>query len=273
MIENLYTRFRAYRMENGCVVSYSVDMEFVLIGGRYNDDIAPSIREEMRIAGCDSIDLLHIPSWNRRMCDATELETLLNELQPTDIEIPAYNPTDENGKACRRVIKEFCENSPISQVIECSYKKVGKEGDTGRGLLLSPTKEYNEAVDNDVVEFFYQGRFKILSTGFVKSKEVVDEINKKSQLHNPILLLVCGMSESPFISLAFIHRSHPLIIVDMLDNNKYYHRANADLKDYGISSQRADNDDLILVSGIRRDDNIIETPTDASIDGNDYKTE
>ena len=48
MIENLYTRFRAYRMENGCVVSYSVDMEFVLIGGRYNDDIAPSIREEMR---------------------------------------------------------------------------------------------------------------------------------------------------------------------------------------------------------------------------------
>ena len=58
-----------------------------------------------------------------------------------------------------------------------------------------------------------------------------------------------------------------------MDNNKYYHRANADLKDYGISSQRADNDDLILVSGIRRDDNIIETPTDASIDGNDYKTE
>ena len=273
MIENKYTRLRAYRMQDGCVVSYSVDMEFVMIGGRYNDGIAPSIREEMRIAGCDSIDLLHIASWDKKMCVATELKVLLDELQPTDIEIPAYNPTDENGKACERVIKEFCENSVISQYIECSPKRVGKEGDTGRGLLLSPSKEYGETMDNDVVEYFYQGRFNLLSTGLVRSKKVVDDINKKPQLHNPMLMLVCGMNESPFVSLAFLHRSRPLIIIDLLDDNRYYTRANADLRDYGISSQRADNGDLILMSGIRKDDNKIDTPDDAIIDGNDYKTE
>ena len=273
MIENKYTRLRAYRMQDGCVVSYSVDMEFILIGARYNDVIAPAIREEMRIAGCDSIDLLHISSWDKRMCDATELKVLLDDLQPTDIEIPAYNPTDENGKACERVIKEFCENSVISQFIQCSRKRVGKEEDTGRGILLSPSREYGGTTDNDVVEFFYQGRFKLLSTGFVKSKEVMDDINKKPQLHNPMLMLVCGMNDSPFVSLAFLHRSSPLIIIDLLDDNKYYRRANADLKDYGISSQRADNGDLILMSGIRKDNNKIDTPDDAIIDGNDYKTE
>lgn len=273
MIENKYTRLRAYRILDGCVVSYSVDMEFILIGARYNDVIAPAIREEMRIAGCDSIDLLHISSWDKRMCDATELKVLLDDLQPTDIEIPAYNPTDENGKACERVIKEFCENSVISQFIECSRKRVGKEEDTGRGILLSPSREYGGTTDNDVVEFFYQGRFKLLSTGFVKSKEVMDDINKKPQLHNPMLMLVCGMNDSPFVSLAFLHRSSPLIIIDLLDDNKYYRRANADLKDYGISSQRADNGDLILMSGIRKDNNKIDTPDDAIIDGNDYKTE
>ena len=273
MIENKYTRLRAYRMQDGCVVSYSVDMEFILIGARYNDGIAPAIREEMRIAGCDSIDLLHISSWDKRMCDATELKVLLDDLQPTDIEIPAYNPTDENGKACERVIKEFCENSVISQFIQCSRKRVGKEEDTGRGILLSPSREYGGTTDNDVVEFFYQGRFKLLSTGFVKSKEVMDDINKKPQLHNPMLMLVCGMNDSPFVSLAFLHRSSPLIIIDLLDDNKYYRRANADLKDYGISSQRADNGDLILMSGIRKDNNKIDTPDDAIIDGNDYKTE
>ena len=273
MIENKYTRLRAYRMQDGCVVSYSVDMEFILIGARYNDGIAPAIREEMRIAGCDSIDLLHISSWDKRMCDAKELKVLLYELQPTDIEIPAYNPTDENGKACKRVIKEFCENSVISQFMECSRKRVDKEEDTGRGILLSPSKEYGETTDNDVVEYFYQGRFKLLSTGFVKSKEVMNDINKKLQLHNPLLMLVCGMSDSPFLSLAFLHRSSPLIIIDLLDDNKYYRRANADLKDYSISSQRADNGDLILMSGIRKDNNKIDTPDDAIIDGNDYKTE
>lgn len=273
MIENKYTRLRAYRMQNGCVVSYSVDMEFVLIGGRYNDEIAQAIREEMRIAGCDSIDLLHIPSWDNRMCDAKEIGVLLEDLQPTDIEIPAYNPTDINGKACKRIIIEFCEDSLISRVVECSSKNISKENDTGRGFLLSPTKDYQAPEDNDVVEFFYEGRFKLLSTGFMRSKDVVDDINKKSQLHNPMLMLACGMKESPFISLTFIQRTSPIIIIDLLDNYKFYQRANVELKDYGISSQRSDNGDLILMSGIRKDDNTIKTPTGTSINGNEYKTE
>lgn len=273
MIENKYTRLRAYRMPSACIASYSVDMEFVLIGGRYNDDVATAIHEEMRIAGCDSIDLLHIPSWDKRVCDASELEKLLDMLQPTDIEIPAYTPTNENGKICRRIIKEFCDNSPISQFVECTPKRIIKDKGNGRAILLSPVKNYENTTDNDIVELFYQGRFKLLSTGFVRSQEVVDDINMKPQLDNPLLMLVCGMNESPFASLTFLHRSSPLIIIDMLDNNKFYKRANVDLKDYGISSQRSDNGDLILMSGIRKDDNTISTPIDTSINGNDYETE
>ena len=117
-MNNSYTRLRVYHINGGGLsFSYSVDMEFTLVGGRYNEENLVSIKDEMRIAGCDSIDVLHIPSWDGRCCQPRELTNLLRELQPAVLEIPAYIPKDEEGKACQRLLTEYSETTPFADII------------------------------------------------------------------------------------------------------------------------------------------------------------
>lgn len=272
MINNGYTRLRTYSMLDGYVLTYSVDMEFVLIGGRYCENIVPQIREEMRIAGCDTIDLLHIPSWNCKMCSATELPLLLAELMPTVIEIPSYMPDDENGKQSQKTITDFCADSPIAKLKRCLPKANMKNENYEMGKVLSPYKEYDKKSDNSVVEYFNHGRFSVLSTGIIESKEVVDDINNKFQLPNPYVLVIDDMEKSPFVSMHFMQKSSPLIILDMHKNNKFYLRSGVDLKYYGISTKKSDGD-VVIISGIRKNDSEINTPSEENIGGSDYRTE
>ncbi len=258
MMEDAYTRLRIYNIPDGFLVSYSVDMEFVLIGGCYNKSLITSVCEEMRIAGCDSIDLLHIPSWDNMFCKDEQIVDLLNELQPTEVEIPSYVPCDAVGKTCKKNIMEFCNESYISKLTECSPKYINKSDSVLRGKYLSPTKEYDKPKDNDVVFLYNMGRFSVLSTGMVESRDVVDDIMTKDNIQELAVLLVYRIDQSPFVNSAFIEKYQPLIIIDTTEQ-KFYTRLDKRLKDYGISTKRTTGGDIIIMSGVRENDNEIPT--------------
>lgn len=275
-MNNSYTRLRAYHIEGGGLsFSYSVDMEFTLVGGRYNEDNLLSIKNEMRIAGCDTIDVLHIPSWDGRCCQPEELDNLLRELQPAVLEIPAYNPKDAEGKACQRILIDYSETTPFADIIICYPKLINKMSDEDLDrLILSPTKDYLEPEDNDSVVWFRGGRFSVMNTGYIKSREIVENLSHSPKLREVGLLVVdTGMNNSPFVSRAFLSRAYPMMIIDIAENNKFYIRRDLTLDGLGISSRKTNNGEVIITSGIRPGEAEIPTPRESNFDGSIYAKE
>lgn len=275
-MNNSYTRLRVYHINGGGLsFSYSVDMEFTLVGGRYNEENLVSIKDEMRIAGCDSIDVLHIPSWDRRCCQSGELEELLKELQPAVLEIPAYTPRDEEGKACQRILKEYSETTPFADIIICLPKMVSRmsESDMDR-LILSPTSVYPEVEDNDNVVWLRGGRFSVMNSGYVKTEAPVEKLSGSPLLGEVGLLVVdTGMKNSPFVSRQFLSKTHPMMIVDIAENNQFYIRGNITLDEIGISSRKTSNGEIIITSGVRPGQAEISTPEKKNLDGSIYAKE
>ena len=275
-MNNSYTRLRVYHIDGGGLsFSYSVDMEFTLVGGRFNEENLMSIKDEMRIAGCDTIDVLHIPSWDGRCCQSRELEKLLQELQPAVLEIPAYIPKDEEGKACQRLLIEYSETTPFADIIVCLPKLVSRMSESNMDrLILSPTSFYPEAEDNDSVVWLRGGRFSVMNTGYIKSEATVEKLSSSPFLGEVGLLVVdSGMKNSPFVSKSFLSRAHPMMIVDISENNQFYIRGDLTLDEIGISSRKTTNGEIIITSGVRPGQAEISTPEKKNLDGSIYAKE
>jgi competence protein ComEC len=87
------TRFRAYRL--GCAgssFSYFAHGRFTLIEARLNETNVKSVRAEMDSCAVETIQCLHITSWDSDHCSLSELPVLLRTLRPTNIECPGYVP-------------------------------------------------------------------------------------------------------------------------------------------------------------------------------------
>lgn len=275
-MDNSYTRLRVYHIDgNGLSFSYSVDMEFTLVGGRYNEDNLMSIKDEMRIAGCDTIDVLHIPSWDVRCCQPEELTILLKELQPAVLEIPAYIPKDTEGKTCRKILMDYSETIPFADIIVCHPKLIKRMEDSDMDRqILSPTSVFVEPEDNDSVVWLRGGRFSVINTGYIKSAEAVEILSSNPKLGEVSLLVVdTGMKHSPFISRSFLSKTHPMMIIDITENNQFYIRGDLTLGELGISSRKTNNGEVIITSGIRVGEAEILTPEKSILDGSLYAKE
>lgn len=275
-MNNSYTRLRVYHIDGGGLsFSYSVDMEFTLVGGRYNEENQMSIKEEMRIAGCDTIDVLHIPSWDGRCCRSEELANLLSDVQPAVLEIPAYTPKDSEGKACQRLLEEYSKTIPFADIIVCHPKFVGRINDTDMDrILLSPTMVYPEAEDNDSVVWLRGGRFSVMNTGYIKSNAPIEKLGSSPVLGEVGLLVAdSGMKKSPFVSKAFLSKAHPMMIVDIEENNQFYIRGDLTLDDLGISSRKTSNGEVIITSGVRPGEAEISTTEQEDLNGSIYAKE
>ena len=102
-----YTRFRAYQLgEKGASFSLSVNQYFVLVEARYNEVNKQHIKYEMRLSGVDHINVLHITSWDEDHCKSTELEDIIQDLNPSVIECPGYSPHTITGLRSLSIISK-----------------------------------------------------------------------------------------------------------------------------------------------------------------------
>lgn len=273
-MDNSYTRLRANNIAGGGVsVTYSVDMDFTLIGGRYSDEIKPSIKEEMRIAGCDTIDLLHIPSWDKRCCQPEELKSLLKELQPSYIEIPMYHPEDSIGKDSLGEIKAFCDASSVTELREMTPKMIRNINDSHSSrLILSSGNSFQITFDNDVVGLFNQGRFSVLNTGFIKTDKIVEKICQRELPSINIMILNDGAESANEVWATLIKKKKPTILIDTT-NNSYYILKDTNPESMGISTRKTERGDILIFSGIRRIESEIDANKEGNISGMKYKTE
>lgn len=259
MIDDLYTRFRAYYMPHGGIsMSYMVDSSFTLIEARYNDDNILKIKSEMELAGCTSIDLLHVSNWSREFCDSGEIEKLLQDLQPLEVEIPGYEPTDDNGRQCRKLIREYCNRSDLSELFEAGPKTLEDPATLPDAdftdLIFSPLKKYDDEDDNSVIKIFRQGKFSLLNVSKSnKANEVIESLNKTGMTSFVDVLLTYYSDElnrNDFIDGTFLDVVNPQMIALAGKEPQLMVKKNNNLEDRGIRASRTEQGDILVKYGI-----------------------
>lgn len=251
-MNNKKTRFRAYYMLHGGVsMSYVVDSSFALIEGRYNDDNREKIKEEMELTGMDTIELLHISSWASDFCNPEELPKLLEDLQPFDVEIPAYIPDTDEGKECRKIIKDYCNDSIYAELFESGPKTLLYPANLDEidyiDVILSPLTISNDTVDNAVVKLFKRGRFSVLNASTMSADNGIVKSLEDVKLLDCIDVLVARdveSSDSLFVN-KIIAKTAPSVILDT--NRNYVYTTNyPDLSCGLFSTSILVNHDLLV---------------------------
>ena len=116
-IKNIKTRFRAYKLgSSGSSFSYFADNHFTLIEARYTDINKQSIKNEKQECGVTSINTMHINSWGQDHCTSDQLQEILDNLRPSRIECPGYQPSTETGTRSLRIIEKYKSDSNSSDV-------------------------------------------------------------------------------------------------------------------------------------------------------------
>lgn len=226
-MKNDYTRLRVYKLLDGGVTSsLLIDNSLSLIGARYNETIALRIKSELSLTGARSISVLHIPGWNQSFCKSEELSLLLRDLEPVEIEIPRFEPYDENGVLCKKIINEYVRNSVMSYLTVCGKDTDSSDIDCNEDITVDLKKTSADIQDQYVIKMFRQGRFSVLSTGLsVKNlveKQLQDlceqkgidillirdkdcDFFKSSNFLNETLIPACIVLEKPEISV-LVHK-------------------------------------------------------------------
>lgn len=213
------TRFRAYQLgEKGSSFSYSVDEYFTLIEGRYNEVNKANVLYEMNCAGATRVSCLHITSWDEDHCKELELRNILNELSPLRIEYPGYEPDSDCGKACKKLIQNYCvRNNILAQAVTPDYINSLDAGVTKQytDILYNPIDNHTSHNDNSIVKLFRQGRFTLLSLGDCESKEIAQTIEKGSiaSTEVDVMILAHHGADNGFTTEEFVNNINPKVAI------------------------------------------------------------
>lgn len=213
------TRFRAYQLgEKGSSFSYSVDGDFTLIEGRYNEVNKPNILAEMAAVGVSRINCLHITSWDEDHCKECELKLILQELRPFRVEYPGYAPNSGCGRACRRMIWDYCNQLyVVHKQISPTYVNNLEPGERLKynDILYNPIEEHSKHNDNSVVKLFRSGRFTVLSLGDCEDSKIAESIMgcNIAQEEVDVMILAHHGADNGFTTDEFIKRIKPKIAV------------------------------------------------------------
>lgn len=227
---NKFTRFRAYQLgTKGSSFSYAVDDTFTLIEARYNETNKPNIAYEMKKAGCDRITTLHITSWDNDHCNPNELEAILKELRPFNIEYPWYEPDTDSGKQSLSLIKNYIKATSSSGIPVSPAFINGLEAGTPQkytAILYNPKKNASTHNDNSIVKLFRLGRFTVLSLGDCESAEIANDIMGCSiaKSETDVMILAHHGADNGFTTDEFIKAIKPKVAVCSSNyDNEYEH--------------------------------------------------
>lgn len=270
-----YTRFRVFNMgENAISMLYAADSSIKLIEARYNDNNKKKIQMEMEMAGCRSVDSLHISSWNESRCIASELKNLLIDTNPTVIEIPAAEPKDENGVECKKIINSFCNKSLFTEKFEAGPRTLvypSKLDDFEyTDVILFPLKK-EECRTGCVVKLFWLGRFSVLNAGLCSNNHFVQSLSDVLQGKKLDVLVVDKKREHiNFLNQEFVDKFQPAYIVELGNEHSLYVRKDSSYEIRGLNSDILKDGDIIITSGSYKKESNASIDPSSSILDNEY---
>ncbi|MFT3931042.1 MAG: hypothetical protein QM709_12185 [Spongiibacteraceae bacterium] len=219
-VQSIDTRFRAYQLGSaGSSYSYFSDGRFVLIEGRYCEN-EQSIRQELRICGLERINTLHITSWDQDHCSPSQVKRILEDLKPSKIEYPGYEPHTDCGKESLKIIKAYQASSSRPQVIAVtpeyieSLKAASSYG--YRNIMYWPKEiDTENANNNSTVKQFRSGSFNVLSLGDVESTQISSYLRRASTINSEVDVMIMAHhgADNGFTTSTFLKIVRPTLAI------------------------------------------------------------
>lgn len=223
------TRFRAYSLTSeGASMSLSVEGHFTLIEARFNTDNGDAILFEMKKAGVNRVDVLHITSWDEDHCNPDELKIILTHLKPKRIEYPSYEPHADSGKESKKLIMGYNDGDK-RDITPYVVKVCDKIPLKGKDIFYNPiinNDDPNKANDNSIVKLFRVGSFVILSTGDCEDENIANRLAVDEILKTEVDVLVIAHhgSKNSINTPLFLDNLKPRFAICNVDrSNKYDH--------------------------------------------------
>ncbi|MEX3944820.1 ComEC/Rec2 family competence protein [Paraburkholderia sp. BR10937] len=182
-LKSVKTRFRAYQLgEAGSSYSYFADGHFTLIEARRTEAYShKTLTHELAICGKQTIDVLHITSWDIDHCNPGDLEWILQHLKPAKIEYPGYEPHTDSARESLKLIRDYRRNAlttrqSVSAIrVDPDYiNSLDKSQNLGyQNILYHPKKIYeNNSNNNSTVKLFRTGSFNVASLGDIEDSTI-----------------------------------------------------------------------------------------------------
>ena len=234
MMIDMETKFRAFQLDSpGSLFSYYKRNTYTLIEARIPKGGIPVLEHDLKIHGKETIDVLHITSWDDDHCDYMSLTQIMNHFRPARIEIPGYEPHSDTGKQCKGLIlkyddihQKYVNNVTIHT--EQYIKNLPNAQAWGTSNVVYHS-HYNSECHNDMslIKLFRSAGFNVLSLGDCESKEIT-----KSLMYNnnfigtevDVLILPHHGSENSMLTKEFLDFCNPAIaICSSNHDNEYEH--------------------------------------------------
>jgi competence protein ComEC len=236
MMKSKVTRFRAYQLGSaGSSFSYYADGHFTMFEARLTELSRPSVELEMRECGVRTADDLHITSWDSDHCAASELEELLDLIQPTVIELPGYDPHCDYAERAAEIIEAYERKRKRSnRSVRLDY--IGPQFIGGLsqadGLAFNDIFYHPSWLDearnnnNSTVKLFRRGSFNVLSLGDVECPNLSASLRRRRILsrETDLMILAHHGADNGFTSRRFLESVEPsLAICSSNYDNQYDH--------------------------------------------------
>lgn len=234
-LKSVPTRFRAYQIgQAGSSFSYFADGHFTLIEAVITDVNRPHVVEELKICGKNTIDTLHITSWDQDHCAESGLAWILENLAPSKIEYPGYAPHTECGKASLLAISAYKKrwvtkgysvkvqaiDPPFIESLESSVQ-LGY-----RDIFYHPRQFHDLANNNSTIKFFRRGAFNVLSLGDVEDHNISAMLRRCKTLCREVdvMILAHHGADNGFTTKKFLEELNPSVAICSSNyDNEYEH--------------------------------------------------
>lgn len=235
LLKPTFTRFRAYQLDQaGSSFSYFDGQHFTLIEGMATDLSKSTLLAEMRLCGKDSIDTLHITSWDADHCSKHGLQWVLETLKPATIEYPGYDPHTDCARWCLEQIRAYQQRSHRSggkvKTVRIDPPYIASlgmaEGLGYRNIYYHPRTLFSLSNDNSSIKLFRTGMFNVLSLGDVQHANIGSMLRRCKILcrETDIVILAHHGADSGITTKKFLECVKPTVAVCTSNyDNQYTH--------------------------------------------------
>ncbi|MCE7864280.1 MAG: hypothetical protein DYG99_12140 [Bacteroidetes bacterium CHB5] len=235
------TRFRAYQLDSaGSLFSYFKPGQFTLIEARIPKGGIEILNQEMEACGVQSIDTLHITSWDTDHVNFDDLTTILNELRPGRIEAPAYKPESDEGKLCKRVLDGYDEvHSKYVKNVQYYTKEWidSLSPGTAKGtndIVYKSDFDGDNKNDKSLIKLLRSSGFNVASFGDCESQTISDALVFSGSFmcnEMDIMILAHHGANNGFTNEEFLKKTRPTLTICSSNYDNQYEHPKKEIKE------------------------------------------
>lgn len=193
-----------------------------MIEARLDEKNELRIYQELKSCHKESIDVLHITSWDQDHCSPSQLEKILQQFEPNKIEYPGYVPKTESGKRSLEIILGYKKRKIRDVVNVVSYTpeyidSLNKAKNYGYNDIVYWPKAIDTecANNNSTIKQFRSGCFNVLSLGDVESSQISSLIRRSKTIYSEVDVMIMAHhgADNGFTTSSFLKNVKPTIAV------------------------------------------------------------